>query len=88
MSNDPEDSETERASYGRASEIPLSQWRDVFARVLATYFTIALDYRQGRPRPFDPERLYELNSDWLRVDIRGTLLPGAIDLRSDSMVRG
>ncbi len=63
---DPEDSEAERAAYGRASEIPLSQWRDVFARVLAAYFTIALDYWQGRPRPFDPERLYELNSDWAR----------------------
>ncbi len=60
----PADGETERAAYGRASEIPLRQWREVFARVLAAYFMTEIDYWQGRPRPFDPERLYELNSDW------------------------
>jgi len=61
---DPADCETERAAYGRASEIPLNQWRDVFGRVLAAYFATELDYWQGRPRPYDLQRLYELNSHW------------------------
>jgi hypothetical protein len=57
----PTDGEAERVEYGRSSEVPLSEWRDVFARVLAAYFPVELDYWQGGPIPFDPEGLYELN---------------------------
>jgi hypothetical protein len=60
----PTDGDAERASYGKASEIPLPQWRDVFAQVLAAYFDSAGDYWTGRPKPLDPEGLYELNGDW------------------------
>jgi hypothetical protein len=61
---DPADGEAERVEYGRTSEIHLAQWRDVFSRVLAAHFASELDYWMGRPQPFDPEGLYELNSDW------------------------
>jgi hypothetical protein len=60
----PTDGEAERVQYGQSSEIRLDQWRDVFARVLAAHFVSELDYWRGRPLPFDPEGLYELNSDW------------------------
>jgi hypothetical protein len=36
----------------------------VFARILAAYFGGPADYWAGRPRPWDPEGLYELNDDW------------------------
>ena len=60
----PADGDAERDSMGRDSEIPLDRWRDVFARVLAAYFDNAADYWLGRPKPLDPEGLYELNDDW------------------------
>jgi hypothetical protein len=60
----PADGEAERVEYGRSSEIPLEQWRDVFARALAAYFGSELDYWTASPRPYDPEGLYELNTDW------------------------
>jgi len=60
----PSDGEAERVEYGQSSEIRLDQWRDVFARVLASHFVSEVDYWTGRPHPFDPEGLYELNSDW------------------------
>ena len=60
----PDDGEAERAEYAKSSEIPLESWRDVFARVLAAYFDEPVAYWHGRPRPWDPEGLYELNSDW------------------------
>jgi len=60
----PFDGDAERAQYGKDSEIPLERWRDVFAQVLAAYFDKADDYWTGRPKPFDPEGLYELNDDW------------------------
>jgi hypothetical protein len=58
------DGEAELVAYGESSEIPLNQWRDVFARVLAAYFASEIDYWTGRPLPLDPEGLYELNDDW------------------------
>jgi hypothetical protein len=60
----PADGEAERVQYGKASEVPLERWRDVFARVLAAYFSTAADYWEGRPNPWDPEGLYGLNRDW------------------------
>jgi len=60
----PADGDAERAQYGKDSEIPLDRWRDVFAHVLAAYFDRASDYWAGRPKPLDPEGLYELNDDW------------------------
>jgi hypothetical protein len=60
----PTDGQAERVEYGRSSEIPLSEWRDVFAQVLAAYFPADLDYWKDRPLPCDPEGLYELNGDW------------------------
>jgi hypothetical protein len=60
----PTDGEAERVEYGRSSEIALDRWRDVFARVLASHFASELDYWVGKPLPFDPEGLYELNSNW------------------------
>ena len=60
----PTDGEAERIEYGRSSVIPLGHWRDLFARVLASYFSSEIDYWTGRPLPLDPEGLYELNSDW------------------------
>jgi hypothetical protein len=60
----PADGESKRTQYCKASEIPLPRWRDVFAQVLAAYFDRAADYWLGRPRPYDPEGLYELNDDW------------------------
>jgi len=60
----PGDSEVERAEYGRSSEIPLDEWRDVFARVLAAHFALDIDYWRGKPSVSDPEGLYELNNDW------------------------
>ena len=60
----PTDGEVERVEYGRNSQIPLNQWRNVFARVLAAYFPANIDYWNGKPRPCDPEGLYELNTDW------------------------
>jgi hypothetical protein len=61
----PTDGEAERIQYGQASEIPLDRWRDVFAKVLAAYFDKAADYWLHRPKPYDPEGLYELNvDDW------------------------
>lgn len=64
----PADGEAERVQYGKASEVPLERWRDVFARVLAAYFSTAADYWEGRPNPWDPEGLYGLNRDW-RLDV-------------------
>src|SRR5208282_3209357 len=32
--------------------------------VLAAYFPADIDYWNGKPRPCDPEGLYELNTDW------------------------
>ncbi len=60
----PTDGDAERTEYFRSSEIPLDRWRDVFARVLAAHFLSSVDYWSGKPQPFDPEGLYELNSDW------------------------
>lgn len=60
----PNDGEAERVSYGKASEIPLDKWREVFGRVLAAYFEEDEDYWRGRPNPWDPEGLYELNDSW------------------------
>jgi hypothetical protein len=59
----PTDSDDERVAYGRASEIPLHQWREVFAKVLAAYFASEADYWRGKPLPHDPEGLYELNHE-------------------------
>ncbi len=58
------DGEAELVAYGRSSEIPLDRWREVFARVLAAYFSSVIDYWTGRPLPHDPEGLYELNGEW------------------------
>jgi hypothetical protein len=58
------DGEAERIAYGRSSEIPLERWREVFGGVLAAYFVTDGDYWNGKPRPCDPEGLYELNTDW------------------------
>jgi hypothetical protein len=58
------DGEAERIAYGRSSEIPLERWREVFGNVLAAYFVTEGDYWNGKPRPYDPEGLYELNTDW------------------------
>jgi hypothetical protein len=58
------DGEAERIAYGRSSEIPLERWREVFGGVLAAYFVMDGDYWNGKPRPCDPEGLYELNTDW------------------------
>jgi hypothetical protein len=60
----PADGDAERAEYCRASRLPLDSWRDVFAQVLASHFVSRRDYWVGRPHPFDPEGLYELNTDW------------------------
>lgn len=60
----PTDGEAERVAYGRSSQVPLDQWRDVFARILAAHFASETDYWRGRPLPYDPEGLYELNGDW------------------------
>ena len=60
----PTDGEIERVEYSRNSQIPLNQWRDFFARVLAAYFPANIDYWYGKPRPCDPEGLYELNTNW------------------------
>ena len=60
----PTDGETERVEYVRGSQIALDAWREVFACVLAAYFPADLDYWNGKPRPCDPEGLYELNTDW------------------------
>lgn len=60
----PADGEAERVQYGKASEVPLDRWRNVFAQVLAAYFGTAAEYWEGRPNPWDPEGLYELNNDW------------------------
>ena len=60
----PADGEAERVQYGKESVIPLDRWRDVFAKILAAYFDDPVDYWSGRPRPWDPEGLYELNDDW------------------------
>jgi hypothetical protein len=58
------DNEAELVAYGRSSEIPLDQWREVFGRVLAAYFSSEIDYWTGTPLPHDPEGLYELNGEW------------------------
>ena len=58
------DDEAGLVAYGRSSEIALDQWREVFAQVLATYFSSTIDYWTGRPLPIDPEGLYELNNEW------------------------
>ena len=60
----PTDEDAERIEYGKDSEIPLEDWRDVFAQVLAAYFDHPSDYWAGRPKPWDKEGLYELNNDW------------------------
>ncbi|MCL4207152.1 MAG: hypothetical protein KJ000_32120 [Pirellulaceae bacterium] len=36
----------------------------MFAKILAAYFDVPVDYWTGRPRPWDQEGLYELNDDW------------------------
>jgi hypothetical protein len=58
------DDEVSLVIYGRASEIPLDQWRRVFASMLAAYFRSEVDYWTGRPLPYDPDGLYELNAEW------------------------
>lgn len=58
------DGEAELVAYGRSCEIPLDRWRSVFAQILAAYFSSVTDYWTGRPLPYDPEGLYELNSEW------------------------
>jgi len=60
---DPNDDEAERVRYGKASEISLEDWRDVFGGVLAAYFEDHTDYWHGRPKPYDLQGLYELNDD-------------------------
>jgi hypothetical protein len=53
-----------RVQYGKASQLPLDKWREVFAHVLAAYFTTVDDYWSGRPKPIDPEGLYEPVNQW------------------------
>ncbi len=60
----PNDGEAERAAFGKASMLPLDQWRATFGRFLAAYFETDVDYWQKKPSRFDPERLFELNNDW------------------------
>lgn len=58
------DAESGQTTYGKSSVIALHEWREVFARVLAAYFAVDMDYWRGRPQPFDLEGLYERNTDW------------------------
>lgn len=61
---EPDDDETTRAKYGKASVISLDAWRELFARVLAAYFDADLHYWTRGPSRPDPEDLYQLNHDW------------------------
>ena len=60
----PTNGETERVAYGKASLLPLDQWRATFGRFLAAYFDSDVDYWQKKPSRLDPEGLFELNDDW------------------------
>jgi hypothetical protein len=53
-----------RAQYGKDSVMPLDEWRDNFARVLAAYFDDDREYWRGRPARPDPEDLYTSNESW------------------------
>lgn len=61
---DPTDGEPERVAFGKASQVPLGQWREAFGKCLAAYFAVDLDYWHKRPSVSDPEGIFELNDDW------------------------
>jgi len=54
---EPDDAPS-RVAYGKASTIELSEWRTIFANVLAAYFDTDLAYWNERPARLDPEELY------------------------------
>ena len=60
----PNDDLPQRVAYCSGSNLKLDEWRDVFARILAAYFGELSEYWTGSPAPYDPEGLYELNSEW------------------------
>lgn len=60
----PNDGEAERVAFGKASMLPLDQWRATFGRFLAAYYDSDVDYWQKKPSRLDPEGLFELNDDW------------------------
>jgi hypothetical protein len=59
------DSETNRAAFVQASQVPLNAWRDAFARFLAAYFHDSRCYWLDRPERLDPEDLFGLNDEWV-----------------------
>ncbi len=59
-----DDSEDQRVKFGQDSVLDLQEWRTTFGRFLAAFFRKNVDYWHERPSQTDPERLFELNSDW------------------------
>lgn len=57
---EPDDELPARIQYGQASTISLTEWRNVFAQVLAAYFDRDVSYWTDRPARLDPEELYGL----------------------------
>ncbi len=55
----PDDELAARVEYGKQSTLDLSEWREVFSRVLAAYFDSDMDYWTGVPARLDPESLYD-----------------------------
>ena len=61
----PTDGEAERVSFGKASLLPLDQWRATFGKFLAAYFDSDVDYwLKAKPSVHDPEGRIESNTDW------------------------
>jgi len=60
----PTDGEEERVGFGQVSLLPLTEWRETFGTFLAAYFDKDVDFWRKNPNRSDPEKLFELNSDW------------------------
>jgi len=61
---EPDDELPSRIEYGKASTISLTEWRKVFAQVLAAYFDSDVSYWTDRPARFDPEELYGASNSY------------------------
>ncbi len=60
----PTDDLPQRIEYGRASEMPLKEWRLQLARLLAAYFESDLAYWTERPHRPDPDDVFVLDNQW------------------------
>ena len=60
----PDDDLASRIRYGKESRLPLTEWREAFAQILAAYFDTDLSYWNGRPSRLDPEELYATDNTY------------------------